>query len=75
MTEKLISISKLSKEFLVNNKLFAEEIYYLSSIPSDIKIEEIIVVYFTSLLISVLSTIFPALRSAKIDPINSIRNE
>ena len=39
------------------------------------KIEEIVVVYFTSLLISVLSTIFPALRSAKIDPINSIRNE
>ena len=62
-------------ENLLNTKLFAEEIYYLSSLPSDIKIEEIIVVYFTSLLISVLSTIFPALRSAKIDPINSIRNE
>ena len=62
-------------ENLLNTKLFAEEIYYLSSLPSDIKIEEIVVVYFTSLLISVLSTIFPALRSAKIDPINSIRNE
>ena len=62
-------------ENLLNTKLFAEEIYYLSSLPSDIKIEEIVVVYFTSLLISILSTIFPALRSAKIDPINSIRNE
>ena len=62
-------------ENLLNTKLFAEEIYYLSSLPSDIKIEEIVIVYFTSLLISVLSTIFPALRSAKIDPINSIRNE
>ncbi len=62
-------------ENLLNTELFAEEIYYLSSLPSEIKIEEIVVVYFTSLLISVLSTIFPALRSAKIDPINSIRNE
>ena len=62
-------------ENLLNTKLFAEEIYYLSSLPSEIKIKEIIVVYFTSLTISVLSTIFPALRAAKIDPIKSIRNE
>ena len=62
-------------ENILNTKLFAEEIYYLSSLPSEIKIKEVIVVYCTSLIISVLSTIFPALRSAKIDPINSIRND
>ena len=62
-------------ENLLNTELFAEEIYYLSSLPSEIKYEEIILVFITSLLITIFSTIFPALRSAKIDPITSIRNE
>jgi len=62
-------------ENLLNTELFAEEIYYLSSLPSEIKYEEIILVYFTSLFITIFSTIFPAFRSAKIDPITSIRNE
>ena len=62
-------------ENLLNTELFAEEIYYLSSLPSEIKYEEIILVFITSLLITIFSTIFPALRSAKIDPIKSIRNE
>ena len=62
-------------EYILNTELFAEEIYYLSSLPSEIKLEEIILVYFTSIIITVLSTLFPAIRSAKVDPINTIRNE
>ena len=62
-------------EKLLDTKLFAEEIYYLSSLPSEIKIQEIILIFMTSIFISILSTIFPALRSAKVDPINTIRSE
>ena len=62
-------------EKLLNTKLFAEEIYYLSSLPSEIRIEEIFLIFITSVLISMLSTIFPALRSSKVDPIKTIRNE
>ena len=72
-----INIEHIQKylEELLNTKLFAEEIYYLSSLPSEININEIILVFITSILISIFSTIFPAIRSAKVDPIKTIRNE
>ena len=62
-------------EKLLNTKLFAEEVYYLSTLPSEINTNEVILVLLTSIIISIISTIFPALRSAKIDPVKSIRNE
>ncbi len=62
-------------ETSLNTKLFSEEVYYLSSLPSKINIGEIIVVFATSIIIAILSTIFPAIRSSKVDPIKSIRSE
>ncbi len=62
-------------EKILNTKLFSEEIYYLSSLPSKISINEIIAVLITAIIISTISTIFPALRSAKVDPIQSIKSE
>ncbi len=62
-------------EKILNTKLFSEEIYYLSSLPSKISINEILVILITSIIIATVSTIFPALRSAKVDPIQSIRSE
>ncbi len=72
-----INIQSIQKflENILDTKLFSEEIYYLSSLPSKISINEIITVLITAIFISIISTIFPALRSAKIDPIKSIRNE
>ena len=62
-------------ESILKTELFAEEIYYLSSLPAEINFNEIFLVFFTSIIISILSTIFPAIRSAKIDPIKTIRQE
>ena len=62
-------------EKILDTKLFAEEIYYLSSLPSEISTKEVLIVFFTSIAISIFSTIFPAIRSAKIDPIKTIRSE
>ena len=66
---------QLFLETILSTKLFAEEIYYLSSLPSEISIKEILIVFFTSIFICIVSTIFPALRSSNIDPIKTIRNE
>tara|TARA_B100000575_G_C23095678_1_gene631939 strand:+ start:173 stop:1423 length:1251 start_codon:yes stop_codon:yes gene_type:complete len=62
-------------ENLLNTRLFQEEIYYLSSLPSKISITEITVVFLTSISISIISTLFPAIRSARVDPIQTIRSE
>ncbi len=62
-------------EILLNTKLFSEEVYYLSSLPSKINLSEVLIVLITSIFIATISTIFPALRSSKVDPIKSIRSE
>ncbi len=72
-----INIKSIQKflENLLDTKLFSEEVYYLSSLPSKISLNEIFIILITSILITTISTIFPALRSAKVDPIKSLRNE
>ena len=62
-------------EYLLGTKLFSEEVYYLSSLPSQISINEVIYVLFVAIIISIISTIFPALSSARIDPVKSLRSE
>ncbi len=72
-----LNIQSIQKflETILDTKLFSEEVYYLSSLPSKISTNEIIAVLITSIAIATISTIFPALRSSKVDPIKSIRSE
>ena len=74
ITENLHFIQFLL-EYLLGTELFSEEIYYLSTLPSDIKYEEVLFVFFISLIITILSTIFPAIRASNIDPIDTLKNE
>ncbi len=62
-------------EYLLGTKLFSEEVYYLSSLPSKISFNEVLYVLCVAIIISIISTIFPALSSARIDPIKSLRSE
>ena len=55
--------------------LFSKEIYYLSSLPSRLDYVEVLSVILVSLIISFISTLFPAYRASKIDPIKTIKNE
>ena len=74
ITENLNYIQFLL-ERLLDTELFSEEIYYLSTLPSDIKYEEVLFVFLISITITILSTIFPAIRASKIDPIDTLKNE
>jgi len=60
---------------LFNIKLFPEEIYFLSQIPSEINIGYISIISFFSLLITFFATIFPSLAAAKLDPIKALKYE
>ena len=62
-------------ENILNTKLFAKEIYYLSNLPSKLYSSEIIFVLLISIIICLIATTFPAYRSTKIDPIKSLKND
>jgi len=56
-------------------KLFPEEIYFLSQMPSEINFVYILIIFSFSLLITFLATIFPSLAAAKLDPIKALKYE
>jgi lipoprotein-releasing system permease protein len=62
-------------ENLFNIDLFSKEIYYLSNLPSKLNYLEIIYVIGISIIICLLAITFPALRTIKIDPIKSLKND
>tara|TARA_Y100001970_G_scaffold233177_1_gene290511 strand:+ start:3539 stop:4789 length:1251 start_codon:yes stop_codon:yes gene_type:complete len=74
VTENLIFIQNILEKFL-DTELFSEEIYFLSTLPSDIKYYEVVFVFFISIIITILSTLFPAIRASNVDPIDILKNE
>ena len=60
---------------IFNVRLFPEEIYFLSQMPSEINIGYIFIISLFSLLITFLATIFPSLSAARLDPIKALKYE
>ena len=55
--------------------LFPEEIYFLSKMPYEINPSSILLIAVCSIIITIMVSIFPAFKSAKLDPIKSIKYE
>ena len=72
-----INITSIQRfiEKLFNTSLFSREIYYLSNLPSKLIFIEVFVVLLISIIICLIATTFPAIRSIKIDPIKSLKND
>ena len=60
---------------LFNISLFPEEIYFLSTMPSEINSTSIIFISICSILITIIVSIFPALKAAKLDPVKTLKYE
>ena len=55
--------------------LFPEEIYFLSTMPSEINFSSIILISLCSIFITIIVSIFPAIKASKLDPVKSLKYE
>ena len=60
-------------EFLSGSDLFSEEIYFFSNLPIIINTGQILQISMISLFLSFLATIYPSIKSTKVEPINLIK--
>jgi len=58
-----------------NISLFPEEIYFLSTMPSEINPTSIFIISMCSIFITIIVSIFPAIKASKLDPVQGLKYE
>jgi lipoprotein-releasing system permease protein len=61
--------------WLTNTELFSPELYFLSRLPADLDVGETTAVVVMALALSLLATLYPAWRAARLDPVEALRYE
>ncbi len=60
---------------LFNISLFPEEIYFLSTMPSEINIQSIFLISICSIFTTIIVSIYPAFKASKLDTIKTLKYE
>lgn len=60
---------------ITRTELFSPELYYLSRLPADMDPMETTMILIIALTLSLLATLYPAWRAAKLDPVEALRYE
>jgi lipoprotein-releasing system permease protein len=61
--------------WLTNTELFSPELYFLSKLPADMNFKETTAVLVMALGLSLLATLYPSWRAARLDPVEALRYE
>ena len=61
--------------WMTTTEIFSEELYFLSKLPAEIDSGETITVLIMALGLSLLATVYPAWRAARLDPVEALRYE
>ena len=56
-------------------KFLAKDVYYISELPSDLQTSDVVITGAVSLVMSLLATIYPSYRAARINPAEALRYE
>ena len=61
--------------WMTSTELFSPELYFLSRLPADMDTGETITVVVMAMVLSLLATLYPAWRAARLDPVEALRYE
>ncbi len=61
--------------WLTRTELFSPELYFLSRLPAEMDVSETTAVVVMSLTLSLLATLYPSWRAARLDPVEALRYE
>lgn len=62
-------------EFITGRQFISSEVYYISFLPSVIKLSDVVTIALLSLMLSFLATLYPAWRASKTHPAEALRYE
>mgnify|MGYP001568396810 CR=1 FL=1 len=62
-------------EHLFSVKFLARDVYYISDLPSELQAPDVVVTAAVSFLLTLLATIYPSWRAAKVNPAEALRYE
>jgi lipoprotein-releasing system permease protein len=62
-------------QYLTGTNVFSPEIYFLSQLPAVVDANEVATVVIMSLSLSLLATLYPSWRAARLDPVEALRYE
>ena len=62
-------------EHLIGVQFLAKDVYYISDLPSDPHLQDVIVIALTSFALSLAATLYPSLRAARVNPAEALRYE
>ena len=60
---------------VTNTEMFSPELYYLSQLPAEMNLYEVVTVVAMALTLSFLATIYPSWRASRLDPVEALRYE
>jgi len=61
--------------WIIGIDVFSAELYYLTTMPAQMDWREVVQVVIMSLSLSMLATVYPAWRAARMDPVDALRYE
>ncbi len=62
-------------ERLSGQHIFSSDVYFISTLPSELRLDDVVLVSLAALTLSFLATIYPAWRAAQTQPAEALRYE
>jgi len=62
-------------ERLLNVQFLSREVYYITDLPSDLQKSDVVSIALVSLVLSLLATLYPSWRAARVNPAETLRYE